>query len=34
MSYLPQQKKSYNEKAWACDLNGITQRGRLVDGYI
>ena len=25
---------SYSEKAWACDLNGITQRGRLVDGYI
>ena len=24
----------YSEKAWACDLNGITQRGRLVDGYI
>ena len=24
----------YNEKAWTCDLNGITQRGRLADGYI
>ena len=25
---------SYSENAWACDLNGITQRGRLVDGCI
>ena len=24
----------YSEKAWACDVNGITQRGRLEDGYI
>ena len=23
----------YSKKAWACDLNGITQRGRLVDEY-
>ena len=23
----------YSEKAWACDLNGITQRGRLMDEY-
>ena len=23
---------SYSEKAWACVQNGITQRGRLVDG--
>ena len=23
---------SYSEKAWACDQNGITQRGRLADG--
>ena len=33
--YLSQYRpKSYSEKAWACDLNGITQQGRLVDGYI
>ena len=24
----------YSEKAWACDLNGITQRTGLADGYI
>ena len=23
----------YSEKAWACDLNGITQQGRLVNEY-
>ena len=24
----------YSEKAWTCDVNGITQRGRLADGNI
>ena len=23
-----------SEKAWACELNGIHQRGRLIAGYI
>ena len=26
--------ESYDGKAWACDLNGITQKGSLKDGYI
>ena len=25
---------SYSKKSWACDLNGITRRWRLVDEYI
>ena len=31
---VPMLNECYSEKAWASDLNGITQRGRLADGYI